>query len=127
MQEKGNWFCNKYIRIKNPLLDANIEDRFIGSVSMYDFKTFTKKFNMLKESLVPFDISLMTIYACETKMGTSFVVDTNSPIVWYKRASNTRSANNFLYLGKHKIKLSDWLAYNHEQRTDLINLMNQNL
>ena len=113
MQENGEWISNNYIRIKNPLSSNN---KFIGPANEYDFK----------ESLEPFRIYPQQIYAGQSDIGVSFVVETNSPIVWYKRAAtpNSRCANNFLYLGKNKINLSTWLGSSYEKRNELIIAMN---
>jgi hypothetical protein len=126
MQEKGIWLCNDYVRIKNPIANSNEENIFIGSASMYDFKNFTKKFDMLKESLLPFDIYFTKIYVGETAFGTSFLVETNSAVIWVKKASNpnSRSPNNFLYIGRNKVKLSKWLTLSYEKRSLFINYIN---
>lgn len=125
MQENGFSICNDYIRLKNPLKYA--DNSFIGSVNEYNFNYQIKNFDKLKLTLEPFRIYPDKIFVGHTELGDSFVVETNSPVVWYKRATRPTScsANNFLYLGKHKMKLSSWLQLNDEQRSELINIMNQ--
>lgn len=121
MQQNGKKICNNYIKLKNPIYYSDDDKIFIGSADSYDFTTLTKKFNMLKDSLNPFNIYFQTIYTGTSENRTSFVVDTNSHVVWYKRENNSRSANNFLYVGINKIKLSTWLKITHEERAIFIN------
>lgn len=121
MQQNEKKICNNYIKLKNPIYYSDDDKIFIGSSDSYDFKTLTKKFDMLKETLKPFDIYFQTIYAGSSEKETSFVVDTNSHVVWHKRKNNSRSASNFLYIGINKIKLLTWLKISHEERTVFIN------
>ncbi len=57
-----------------------------------------------------------------------FVVESNSPVVWYKYEGNSDgSGQNYLYFGKNKIKLTQWLYASQEIRNNLVEQMNQNL
>lgn len=106
MQENGAWISNNYIRrIKNPLYNVTDDKKFVGYAGNYDFGGQAKNFEKLKESLDPFNIYPTTIHAGTSAAGTAFIVETNSPVVWYKRICNTYSSNNFLYLVLIKLSL----------------------
>ena len=58
-----------------------------------------------------------------------FVVESDSSIVWYKYESDAYgSGQNYLYLEKKKLKLSEWLyQFDLYERTNEIELMNNNI
>lgn len=67
----------------------------------------------MKESLGEFDISFQKIYASRWSNKANnqnpnkywFVVETNSPVVWYRYKSGTDSSTqNYMFLDKKELK-----------------------
>ncbi len=137
MEKQGKWLKNDFIKISNPLKIKKNSIKTECDSDSFDFVTQQENYNLLKQSFEPFGIFFRKVYA--TRWSTSnnlektdkyvFVVESNSPVVWYKYESDGYgSGQNYLYLGKTKLKLSEWLAqFNFEQRTNLINLMNNSV
>ena len=132
MKENGKWMTNDYnIKITNPIYSPlrdsdndyiDSSHNFVGSADAFDYKFQTKNYNKLKESLEPLNIYLKKIYAGNIHSPSyTFVVETNSNIVWFKRATRGMSANNFLFVGKLKMKLHEWFALTYNERLELIN------
>ncbi len=118
MEKKDKWLVNDYIRIKNPLLLKKNCINHEGLADDFNFKTQQKNYEILKETLAVYGVKFNKVYA--TRWSTNgnlenpnkyvFVVEANLPVVWYKYESDGYgSSQNYLYLGKTKIKLSEWL------------------
>ncbi len=136
MEKKEKYLVNKYIKIRNPHLlhrqsichECNSDD--------FDFKTQQKNYDNLKSSFEPFGITFTKVYStrwstCDEPQNPNryvFVVESNSPVVWYKYEGDSYgSGQNYIYFGKKKIKMTQWLNGSPETKTILINQMIQNL
>ncbi len=92
-------------------------------VSNYDFKFQKKNYENLKSSLEPFGIYLTTVhgvYKEQNKKCHTFTVNSTGPIIWKKTCAYA-TANNFVYIRKQKIKLTEWLGLTHDERALLLN------
>lgn len=118
MQIEDKWLSNNYIRVKNPMSFIDGEFQTEYSVEEYDFCFHKKNYQRLKDSLEPFGIILEKVYS--GLVGKSFVVSSNSLIVWQKKNIITRASTNHLYVGKSIIKLSDWFKISLEEREQMI-------
>jgi len=134
MEKQGKWLKNNFIRISNPLKIKPNSIKTECDSDSFDFVTQQENYKMLKQSFEPFGIIFTKVYA--TRWSTSnnlekpdkyvFVVESNSPVVWYKYESDAYgSGQNYLYLGKTKLKLTHWLyRYDLQERKNQIDLMN---
>lgn len=92
MEQQGKWLKNKYIKITNPLKIKQNSIKHETNSEDFDFVTQQENYDMLKQSFEPFGIRFTKIYA--TRWSTCnnlakpdkyvFVVESNSPVVWYK-------------------------------------------
>ena len=89
-------------------------------VAEYNFRYHKKYYEQLKASLEPFGIYLERVESTTFNKGTSFTVYSNKAIIWKKTASKGMCAHNFLYLNELKIKLYNWLDFDHESRAKLL-------
>ncbi len=134
MEKIGLYLVNAYIKIKNPLLSrpnsVNCEFESDG----FEFKSQQKKYNLLKESLEPYNIILTKVYvsrwASANNKGVlnrySFVVESNSHVVWYKyEAESYCSSKSYIFFGKKKMLLNKWLNGTQEFKNQIINEMIQ--
>ena len=136
MEKKGNYLVNKYIKIRNPHLLHNQAICHECNPDDFEFKTQQKNYDELKSSFEPYGISFTKIYSIrwstyddpENPNRYVFVVESNSPVVWYKYEGNSvGSGQNYLYFGKKKTKLTHWLYGSAQYKNGLIQEMNQNL
>jgi len=95
-------------------------------IDEYKFKYHKKYFEQLKASLEPFNIHLERVHETISNSGTSFTVYSNSIVVWKKIASKGICAHNFLYVGKEKMKLYDWLGLSEKSREQILNSQIEN-
>ena len=133
MEKQGKWLKNDYIKISNPLKIKRNSIKIECESETFDFVTQKENYNKIKETLEPFGINFKKVYA--TRWSTSnnlekpdkyvFVVESDSPVVWYKYESDAYgSGQNYLYLGKKKLKLSEWLyQFDFHERTNEIEFM----
>ncbi len=134
MEKKGMYLVNSYIKIKNPLILRANSLNYECNSDNFEFKSQQKKYDLLKESLEPYNILLTKVYASRWASSNnngklnrySFVVESNSHIVWYKyEAESYCSSQNYLYFGKKKMLLNEWLNGTQEFRNQSINDMRQ--
>ncbi len=136
MEKKDKYLVNKYIKIKNPHLLHNQAIIYECNPDDFEFKTQQKNYDDLKSSFERYGITFTKIYSIRWSTHGEpqnpnryvFVVESNSPVVWYKYEGNSDgSGQNYLYFGKNKIKLTQWLYASQEIRNNLVEQMNQNL
>lgn len=126
MQKDGIWLQNNYIRIVNPLENGDGVNYELDP-NDYDFRFQKKNYDKLKASLEPYNIFFEKIYSKhrysqgDHLSDYSFVVESNGPVVWHKRFNCGIQANNFVYIGKEKFKLSEWLKFSQEKQAQLLN------
>jgi hypothetical protein len=134
MEKNGMHLVNAYIKIKNPLLLRLNSVNHECNPDDFEFKTQQKKYDLLKLSLEPYNILLTKVYATRWASADnngklnrySFVVESNSHIVWYKyEAESYCSSQNYIFIGKKKILLNEWLNGTQEFRNQCINDMIQ--
>jgi hypothetical protein len=135
MEKKNRMLVNKYIKLKNPTLSHRNSINHECDSENFEFKTQQENYDKLKESLAEYGIVLSKIYATRWSSYDDinnpnryvFVVESNSPVVWYKYEGNSvGSGQNYLYLGKKKIKLTQWLLTTKTTRDQFINEMRDN-
>ncbi len=135
MENKKNMLVNTYIKIKNPSMLRPNSINHECDPENFEFKTQQKNYDMLKNTLEPYGIVLTRIHA--TRWSTAgnildpdryvFVVESNSPVVWYKyEGESYGSGQNYLYFAKKKIKLTQWLYGTEDFRNQMINQIRQN-
>ena len=134
MEKNGIYLVNAYIKIKIPsILTPNSVNRECNPDD-FEFKSQQKKYDLLKASLEPYNILLTKVYATRWASDDnhyklnrySFVVESNSHIVWYKyEAESYCSSKSYIYFGKKKMLLNEWLNGGQEFRNQIINEMIQ--
>ena len=134
MEKIGNYLVNAYIKIKNPLILTPNSVNYECNPNDFEFKSQQKKYDLLKTSLENYNILLTKVYATRWASSDnhyklnrySFVVETNSHIVWYKyEAESYCSSKSYIYFGKKKMLLNEWLNGTQECRNKIINEMIQ--
>jgi hypothetical protein len=125
---------NAYIKIKNPLILRPNSVNYEFEPDDFEFKSQQKKYDLLKASLEPYNIMLTKVYATRWASANNngklnryaFVVETNSHIVWYKyEAESYCSSKSYIFFGKKKMLLNEWLNGTQEFRNQIINEMIQ--
>ena len=115
MEKNGMHLVNAYIKIKNPLLLRPNSVNYECNPNDFEFKSQQKKYDLLKLSLEPYNIFLIKVYATRWasvdnhgKLNRySFVVESNSHIVWYKyEAESYCSSQNYIFIGKKKMLIN---------------------
>lgn len=134
MEKNGIYLVNAYIKIKiPPILRPNSVNHECNPDD-FEFKSQQKKYDLLKASLEPYNILLTKVYASRWASDDnhyklnrySFVVESNSHIVWYKyEAESYCSSKSYIYFGKKKMLLNEWLNGAQEFRNQIINEMIQ--
>ena len=107
MEKIGNHLVNAYIKIRNPLMLRPNSVNHECNPNDFEFKSQQKKYDLLKASLEPYNIVLTKVYA--TRWSTCnnlakpdkyvFVVESNSPIVWYKYESDGYGSGQLISKG----------------------------
>ncbi len=135
MEKNGNMLINVYVKIRNPLMLRPNSVNHECNPNDFEFKSQQKKYDLLKASLEPYNIVLTKVYAARWSTNPnndktnrySFVVESDSLVVWYKHESDAvRSSKNLIYFGKNKMLLNKWLNGTQEFRNKIINEMRQN-
>lgn len=135
MEKNGHYLTNAYIKIKNPHNNGFDGEKFECEPDNYDFVNQKKNYNYLKETFEQYGIKFNKIYAIKWQNGYDrivnkyvFVVDTNSPIVWYRYESKSNgSGQNYIFLGKKRINTTQWISADVTTRNSWIDEMNQNI
>jgi hypothetical protein len=86
------------------------------------------KINIKKRKVIKLFVPWSTSNNLEKPNKYVFVVESDSQVVWYKYESNAYgSGQNYLYLGKKKFKLSEWLYQFdfHERKNEIEFMKNQ--
>jgi len=134
MEKIGIHLVNDYIKIKNPLMLRPNSVSYECNPDDFKFKSQQKKYDLLKTSLEPYNILLTKVYVTRWASSDnnyklnrfSFVVETNSHIVWYKyEAESYCSSKSYIYFGKKKMLLNEWLNSTQECKNQIINEMIQ--
>jgi hypothetical protein len=134
MEKIGNYLVNAHIKIQNPLILIPNSVNYECNPDDFEFKSQQKKYNLLKASLENYNILLTKVYATRWASSDnnyklnrySFVVETNSHIVWYKyEADSYCSSKSYIFFGKKKMFLNEWLNGTQEYRNKIINEMIQ--
>jgi hypothetical protein len=134
MEKIGIHLVNDYIKIKNPLMLKPNSVNYECNPDDFKFKSQQKKYDLLKTSLEPYNILLTKVYVTRWASSDnnyklnrfSFVVETNSHIVWYKyEAESYCSSKSYIYFGKKKMLLNEWLNSTQECKNQIINEMIQ--
>jgi hypothetical protein len=129
MDKIGIHLVNAYIKIKNPLIFRPNSVNYEFESDDFEFKSQQKKYDLLKESLEPYNIMLTKIYATRWASANNngklnryaFVVETNSHIVWYKyEAESYCSSKSYIFFGKKKMLLNEWLNSTQEIKNQII-------
>ena len=134
MEKNGINLVNAYVKINNPsILRPNSVNQECNPDD-FEFKSQQKKYDLLKASLAPYNILLTKVYATRwasadnhNKLNRySFLVESNSHVVWYKyEAESYCSSKSYIYFGKKKMLLNEWLNGTKEFRNQIINDMMQ--
>ncbi len=136
MEKINNYVFNKDIKIKNPHTIRNNSVNYECEHHNFDFKIQKKNYDKLKDSLGEFGIMFTKIYASRwSNRGEPqnpnkyvFVVETNSQVVWYRYESEADgSAQNYIFMGKKRIKMTTWIESNYDERRIMIEEMNYNI
>ncbi len=135
MNKENNMLTNACVKIKNPLMFKPNSINVECDPENYDFKSQQKKYELLKNSLEPYNIRLTMVYAARWSTNPnndrtnrySFVVKSDSLVVWYKHESDAvRSSKNLIYFGKNKMLLNTWLNMNIQGKNRVIEEMRNN-
>ncbi len=135
MNKENNMLTNAYIKIKNPLMFKPNSINVECDPENYDFKSQQKKYELLKNSLEPYNIRLTMDYAARWSTNPnndrtnrySFVVESDSLVVWHKHESDAvRSSKNLIYFGKNKMLLNTWLNMSIQNKNVVIEEMRNN-
>ena len=113
------------LNIKLPHSDTNVEEYDIEnkpSLGRYQEKNFIK----LKETFEPFNITFGKIwYGTFIRNQSSvinFLIESSDKNVYWRKyeAIAEGGGQNNLYFGKKKIKLTSWLSWTQERRSEFI-------
>jgi hypothetical protein len=125
MNMDNKYMKNDNIKIKNILKIPNAET-FNENCSTYNFKSQKLNFEKFKNKIEKCSIVPTQLYAANWEAYSSarhsFLVLTSDPnLLWYRYDTNSiGAAQNWIYLKKKKIKLTDFLNMDEQ---DIVNYL----
>ena len=125
MNLDDKYIKNENIKIKNLLKIPNAET-YNGNCELYDFRNQKSNFENFKNKIIKLGIYPTTLYGAVWRINTlrhSFLIQTSNPnLLWYRYDTDSfGGSQNYIYIKKQKIKLTNFLVMTDDQ---IINLLN---